>query len=112
MNANFPLSILFMAQVDVPKDQFFPVPPGLVHPLGAEVPENGSEAIVIADEKIAWATIFPEAEAIIQGLAVPEQAPPLQPIKTDPTFGTAVRLSVLPCGTGIIDEQIVPQEIP
>jgi hypothetical protein len=56
--------------------------------------------------------MFPVAEEIIQGLEFPEQAPPLQPIKTDPTFGTAVRLSVLPCGTGIIDEQVAPHEMP
>jgi hypothetical protein len=82
----------------VPNDQFLPVPPRLsteVQPLGTEVLENGSEINAVADKKFAWTTIFPVAEATMHGLDVPEQAPPLQPTKTEPTFGVAVRLTVL-----------------
>ena len=41
---------------------------------------------------------------------VPEQPPPLQPVKVEPAAGTAVKATAVPLANAA--EQVVPQEIP
>jgi hypothetical protein len=41
---------------------------------------------------------------------VPEQPPPLQPVKVEPAAGVAVKVTAVPLANAV--EQIAPQEIP
>jgi len=43
-------------------------------------------------------------------VAVPEQPPPLQPVKVEPAAGTAVKVTAVPLENGV--EHVVPQLIP
>jgi hypothetical protein len=50
------------------------------------------------------------AVSVTVHVPVPEQPPPLQPVKVEPAAGTAVRVTVVPLAQAAI--QVEPQEMP
>ena len=52
-----------------------------------------------------WAALI-----VTEQLPVPEQPPPLQPVKVDPAAGEAVKVTTVPLGKAA--EQVTPQEMP
>src|SRR5574341_415716 len=56
-----------------------------------------------------YTTLFRALSVTVQE-PVPEQPPPLQPVKVEPAAGAAVKVTAVPLGNAA--EQVVPHEMP
>src|SRR5207245_6842887 len=83
------------------------IPAGLLVTVPAPVPAlatlSGSVAAKVAVTVVA-------AESVIVHVPVPEQPPPLQPVKAEPAAGLALRVTTVPLAK--LAEQVAPQVMP
>src|SRR5207245_8932650 len=77
--------------------------------LSRSLPRN-ARLIVGADVGAKVAVTVVAAESVIVHVPVPEQPPPLQPVKAEPLAGLAVRVTTVPLAK--LAEQVAPQVMP
>ena len=77
--------------------------------LSRSVPRN-ARLSVGADVGAKVAVTVVAAESVIVHVPVPEQPPPLQPVKVEPATGVAVNVTAVPLAK--LAEQVAPQLIP
>src|SRR5439155_22375007 len=84
------------------------IPAGVLVTVPMPVPALETVRTKVCDAKVAVTVVA--AETVTTYVPVPEQPPPLQPLKVEPAAGVAVIVTVPPRGTP--DLQVTPQLIP
>jgi len=81
-----------------------------VEPAVGEVMETVGRVLSETAIAVNVATIVVLAETVMTQLELPEQPPPLHPVKVDPAAAVAVRVTTVPLER-FASEQIEPQEM-
>src|SRR5439155_6064931 len=84
------------------------IPAGELVTVPLPVPAGVTVKVKVWSVKVAVTVVAPESVTV--QVPVPEQAPPVQPVKVEPTAGAAVSVTAVPLAK--LAEQVTPQLIP
>lgn len=84
------------------------IPAGALVIVPVPVPDLLTVSVKLCDAKAAVTVVA--ALSVTMQAPVPEQPPPLQPVKVEPAAGVAVRVIAVPLANAVV--QVAPQEIP
>src|SRR5438067_1517807 len=84
------------------------MPTGALVTVPLPVPAGVTVRVKVCSVKVA-VTVVP-AETVTTHVPVPEQPPPLQPLKVEPAAGVAVSVTAVPLAK--LAEQVTPQLMP
>src|SRR5213593_908644 len=84
------------------------IPGGALVTVPAPAPVLLTVSVKVCTAKVAVTVVA--ALRVTEQVPVPEQPPPLQPVKVEPAAGAAVKVTAVPLANAV--EHVAPQEIP